>query len=154
MLSQGCDRAGIAAAVATHGVAPGAAAMLTREAAAAEAATASGLYACWRSSSSGVDCTRIGPGARCFCEHSYEEHAFPAGRRRAPYPACLACPCRGFAFIPQRCGRDIARLRVRVVLESRLPGRPPPETPLPPVRLPPRQAGGDRRVVAPAAQGL
>lgn len=83
-------------------MAPGAAAMMTNEQAAASHAATTGVYAVWRSSN-GTDCTRVGPGARCFCDHAFEDHGFAT--KRAPYPKCMKCTCKGFAFIPQRCAR-------------------------------------------------
>lgn len=99
---QANTRSSISTAVAAHGLAPGAASMINLEQAAAQHAIDTGMYASWRSSN-GTDCTRVGPGAKCFCDHSFEEHGF-VGRRGAA-PRCLLCPCRAFAFIPLRCGQ-------------------------------------------------
>ncbi|KAG1660177.1 hypothetical protein FOA52_005277 [Chlamydomonas sp. UWO 241] len=74
--------------------------MLDLEAAAADAAIQSGMYATWRSMATGTDCTRVGPGARCFCGHPFKEHNFVS--KKAIAPRCGACACARFAFVPQR----------------------------------------------------
>lgn len=66
---------------------------------AAQLAMQTGLYGVWRSAK-GTDCTRIGPTARCFCNHPFSEHFFVSPK--SPYPICKGCSCRGFAFIPSR----------------------------------------------------
>ncbi|GFR40194.1 hypothetical protein Agub_g754, partial [Astrephomene gubernaculifera] len=85
--------------VQQYGLAPGARKMIDAEEAAAQIAMETGIYGVWRSSK-GTDCTRIGPTARCFCNHSYADHFFVSPK--SPYPICKACSCRGFAFVPSR----------------------------------------------------
>jgi len=99
MLGQARSRSQVADGVAKHGVAPGGRAMIDLEAAAAVHAIENGTYATWRSQK-GEDCTRVGPGARCFCGHAFEEHQFLSSR--APAPRCCSCACGGFSFVPQR----------------------------------------------------
>lgn len=93
------NRNAIASGVADHGLAPGAAAMMTAESAAADQAIQTGLYVTWRSSN-GKDCTRVGPKSKCFCDHPYSQHSFVS--KKAVYPRCMSCPCSAFAFMPSR----------------------------------------------------
>ncbi|KAG2435131.1 hypothetical protein HXX76_007216 [Chlamydomonas incerta] len=73
--------------------------MIDAEEAAAQLAMQTGIYGVWRSAK-GTDCTRIGPTARCFCNHPFSDHFFVSPK--SPYPICKGCTCRGFAFIPSR----------------------------------------------------
>ncbi|KAG2425408.1 hypothetical protein HYH02_015017 [Chlamydomonas schloesseri] len=73
--------------------------MIDAEEAAAQLAMQTGIYGVWRSAKGG-DCTRIGPKARCFCDHPFADHFFVSPK--SPYPICKSCNCRGFAFIPSR----------------------------------------------------
>merc|ERR1711879_1029978 len=58
-----------------------------------------GWYTVWRSEGK-HDCVRIGPGAKCFCGHLFENHA--EASRKNDKRRCLQCGCRKFSFIPQR----------------------------------------------------
>jgi len=87
--------------VERFGPAPGAKKMLTWEKEAADLAVSTGLYTVWRSTTSGQDCTRVGPSSRCFCGHLYKSHAEGGG------PCCVGkdgppCKCKRFEFIPRR----------------------------------------------------
>ncbi|KNC55176.1 uncharacterized protein AMSG_12389 [Thecamonas trahens ATCC 50062] len=101
---------GISAAVERYGVAPGAAALLRAEYAAAREAMTSSTYLLWRCSApenpaASDFCTRIGSASKCFCRHTFADHDL-----RTPLVGCTArlaadgppCPCRGFRYIPSR----------------------------------------------------
>ena len=93
-----------------YGIAPGGRAMILAELAAAEFSVSTGVYVVWRTmktgeSSEGVrkegQCCRVGPKSRCFCGHSLAEHKqIKAGNPQAP--ACAACKCRRFSYVPSR----------------------------------------------------
>jgi hypothetical protein len=87
----------IRAAVSRFGVAPGAQVMLNLERQAFEFSVQNGLYVTWRLPSSNSDCTRVGPGSKCFCGHHFEGHNL-----RKRYNPCGECKCNSFKFIPQR----------------------------------------------------
>eukprot|EP00198_Chlamydomonas_reinhardtii_P012631 XP_001701968.1 predicted protein [Chlamydomonas reinhardtii] len=99
---QAQTRGQVVQGVQAYGLAPGARKMIDAEEAAAQLAMQTGLYGVWRSAK-GTDCTRIGPTARCFCNHPFSEHFFVSPK--SPYPICKGCSCRGFAFIPSRLRR-------------------------------------------------
>jgi Protein FAM221A/B len=84
-------------AVNRFGVAPGAQAMLNLEREAALFSISNQLYITWRVPSAPEDCTRVGPGAKCFCGHRFESHNI--SKRTNP---CTECPCKIYKFIPQR----------------------------------------------------
>ena len=84
-------------AVNRFGVAPGAQTMLNLEKVAAEFAISNGVYITWRLPQSQQDCTRVGPGSKCFCGHFFEDHNL--SKKTNP---CTSCRCNSFKFIPQR----------------------------------------------------
>lgn len=94
---QATNKEAIRAAVSQFGVAPGAQAMMNLERDAALWAIENGLYITWRVPSSKQDCTRVGPGSKCFCGHRFEGHNL----RKRTNP-CNECKCNSFKFIPQR----------------------------------------------------
>ena len=79
-------------ALRLHGVAPGAAALMTLERAAADCAMRTGVYVTYRGKGDRL-CARVGPGCKCFCGCSYERHA---------KGGCNKCACKAFRYIPQR----------------------------------------------------
>eukprot|EP00798_Chlamydomonas_sp_ICE-L_P002129 gene2129-18175_t len=95
MLGQGTSRGQVADGIAKHGVAPGGRKMIDRE----EVAAQTSLYISYRNRD-GTDCTRVGPGAKCFCGCKYEDHAFAT--KKSVYPHCQSCACKSFRFVPQR----------------------------------------------------
>ena len=94
---QATNKESIRNAVNRFGVAPGAQAMLNLEKEAAIFSIENGIYITWRLPSSEEDCTRVGPGAKCFCGHVFETHNM--SKRTNP---CTQCKCSSFKFIPQR----------------------------------------------------
>ena len=94
---QATNKESIRSAVARFGVAPGAQSMLNLEKEAYIFSQSSGLYITWRLPSSPADCTRVGPGSKCFCGHPFEAHNL--SKRTNP---CTGCRCNSFKFIPQR----------------------------------------------------
>mmetsp|Transcript_24893 Transcript_24893/g.24561 ORF Transcript_24893/g.24561 Transcript_24893/m.24561 type:complete len:157 (+) Transcript_24893:3-473(+) len=94
---QATDKASIRNAVNRFGPAPGAQAMLSLEMQAAQLAIERGLYITWRSSSTRHECTRVGPGCKCFCGHFFQDHDI--NKKTNP---CQGCVCKRFQFIPQR----------------------------------------------------
>ena len=87
----------IRSAVSQFGVAPGAQAMLNLERIAFEFSTQNGIYITWRPTNSDKECTRVGPGSKCFCGHLFERHEL----RKRMNP-CSECKCNSFKFVPQR----------------------------------------------------
>lgn len=94
---QATNKESIRVAVNRFGVAPGAMAMLNLEKEAALFALNNGIYITWRVPSSTEDCTRVGPGAKCFCGDLFENHNL--SKRTNP---CNACKCSSFKFVPSR----------------------------------------------------
>lgn len=94
---QATNKETIRSAVERFGVAPGAQAMLNLEKEAALFSISNNLYITWRLPSASEDCTRIGPGAKCFCGDLFESHNLL--KRTHP---CEKCRCNSFKFIPQR----------------------------------------------------
>ena len=94
---QATTKDSIRIAVSRFGVAPGAQSMLNLEKEASLLSLSTGLYITWRLPSSPNDCTRVGPGAKCFCGHLFDTHNLC--KRSNP---CTGCRCISFKFIPQR----------------------------------------------------
>lgn len=94
---QATNVSAIRAAVNQFGVAPGAQRMLDLEKQASEFSQELGLYITWRIPTSQAECTRVGPGSKCFCGHHFETHNLK--KRMNP---CNDCKCNSFKFIPQR----------------------------------------------------
>lgn len=92
-------------AAAAYDVAPGGRAMMRREAAAATESMGSGVYIVWRTRRPAVggsdDCARVGGASRCFCGHSFSDHA-ALNRADPRAPLCGACRCPRFEFVPSR----------------------------------------------------
>jgi hypothetical protein len=94
---------GLLSAIQEFGLAPGSRKMMDLEMEAAQHAQATGLYVSYRYEGSGKhqgeDCIRVGPSHKCFCGHALREHA---AKGKRPTLMCEACPCKAFAFVPNR----------------------------------------------------
>ena len=89
-------------AAASYGVAPGAKAMMKAESRGARRAIASGVYIVWRSQKPGnPDCARVASESRCFCGHPLSMHT-AVSKTNPQAPACSACGCKRFDFVPSR----------------------------------------------------
>ena len=88
-----------------HGVPEGGRKQMEMEMEAAAFAEGTGVYVVWRCDETGNDCCRVGPRMRCFCGHSFHEHAVQSLTSRKPVaPRCLVdgCPCTAYRFVPSR----------------------------------------------------
>ena len=88
---------GVQAALERHGLAQGAADIMTIEREAAASALRSGLYVTYRSAGRTEDCSRVGPRSRCFCGCIYANH-----KKTRQSSGCNKCKCKSFRFVPQR----------------------------------------------------
>lgn len=62
----------------------------------------SDVYIGWRCEEYTWDCIRLGSNSRCFCNHSLHEHGQYNGRSVKVKCCVINCPCKSFAFIPER----------------------------------------------------
>ena len=98
-------------------IAPGAAAMLNNERAAASHALATKVYCTFKCTHTNLAmpnsldfCSRVAPSSLCFCGHSYADHLL--SKKTLGKTKCKACPadsCRNYEFIftrPEECGED------------------------------------------------
>lgn len=46
------------------------------------------------------ECGRISSQSKCFCGHKFLDH--PLASKKSANPKCMKCPCKRYAFIPQR----------------------------------------------------
>jgi len=83
-------------ALRQYGPAVGAQKMLDKEMEAALHAIAGGTYIVLRSTT-GQECTRVGPSHRCFCSHTLGDHNL--AHRRVP---CAQCGCDAFQYMFER----------------------------------------------------
>eukprot|EP00667_Euglena_gracilis_P016917 EG_transcript_17750 len=87
---------GILQGLRQYGPAVGAQKMMDKEMMAALHAIDTGTYVVLRSST-GEDCTRVGPSHGCFCGHTLSDHNHKG--RRVP---CMQCRCDMFQYVFER----------------------------------------------------
>lgn len=75
--------------------------MMDWEFAHANEAINSGYYITYYNEKKKSECSRVGSMSLCFCSHLFKDHKQGAFAKKFD-TSCSNCPCKKFAFIPQR----------------------------------------------------